>query len=610
MDTRYNGTMPDAATPAPTSDRRFRASFGRWARRVRGELVLGRVLTGAALGLLVGAAVAAGAWKTRHGALRPWAAGAGVVGAIAGYAVARRKRWDDGSVALYLDSKLGSNEAIATACGAATDDASDPGRAVVLAHASSALDGATAKKVRPPIWHAVHGVLPVAAAAIVWVSLAPLPPSPPKPPPPPGSEPVQVAELKGLEKIIALEQIDARDEAQKERLKKLADDAKKLREKLKTGMEKREAQADIAKLRDGITAERLSLGEGEQRQGLESAMGKLGENPAMKDAQKALGDRDLTQFDQEMQKLANKLEKEDRAKAMKSLEDAAEAAKKGGAKDVAKALEEQKKLLEERGKQGDALKELAKALGDGLSPDAKKQLEDFNRSGDPKDEKKLAKNLDDALKKLTPEERKRLAENLKKRAEQMGDDPPKGPSKQELRDLAKELDSPEGQAQLEDELKKMAQEPGPESEESERQKALDDAQGGAGEAEKQLGGGVPMPVAGGEPGPTGGKGDDKDGDGKAQPGHTEGGGSGGDHKGMTGVVDAPGVRAKADSRVSKGAPMPGVVMGRTTGRVGETANTQGQGALGVVGPGEVGGIERSEVPEEYREQVGRYFQPK
>ena len=42
---------------------------------------------------------------------------------------------------------------------------------------------------------------------------------------------------------------------------------------------------------------------------------------------------------------------------------------------------------------------------------------------------------------------------------------------------------------------------------------------------------------------------------------------------------------------------------------GETANQVGSGALGAVGPAEVGGMERSDVPEEYREQVGRYFSP-
>ncbi len=74
-------------------------------------------------------------------------------------------------------------------------------------------------------------------------------------------------------------------------------------------------------------------------------------------------------------------------------------------------------------------------------------------------------------------------------------------------------------------------------------------------------------------------------------------------------VDAKDFKARADSEVNAGTPMPGVNMGRTRARAGETANTQGTGALGAVGPDEVNGVSRSDVPEEYREQVGRYFQP-
>jgi hypothetical protein len=49
--------------------------------------------------------------------------------------------------------------------------------------------------------------------------------------------------------------------------------------------------------------------------------------------------------------------------------------------------------------------------------------------------------------------------------------------------------------------------------------------------------------------------------------------------------------------------------GRAPARAGETANQRGTGALEHAAPGEVGAVERSEVPEEYREQVGRYFEP-
>ncbi len=59
-----------------------------------------------------------------------------------------------------------------------------------------------------------------------------------------------------------------------------------------------------------------------------------------------------------------------------------------------------------------------------------------------------------------------------------------------------ELDTPEGQQQLEDELKRMAEAPEPGSEEGERQKKLDEAQEGAGDAEKQLGQGDARAPAG------------------------------------------------------------------------------------------------------------------
>lgn len=644
-----------APTPPSPDSLTFRKSFERWAKRVRRRLALDYVLTGAAAGMVVGAAACAAAWQTRHGDIRPFTAAGGIVGAAAGVVVARRRRMRDADVALYLDARLGSEEAIATAIdlesraarrakeeldakdkAEPSDDGRDSARAVVITQATAALEKATGEQIRPRVLRVWHAGAPLAAAAIAYMTLLPVPPLPAAPPPPPGSGLVQMADVRGLEKVIKLAELDARDEAQKQRLKQLAEEAKKIREKLRQGVEKREAQADIAKLRDAITAERMRIGEGEQRQGLESALGKLAENPQMKDAEKALGDRDLVQFDEAMEQLANKLEKEDREKAQKTLEEAAEAAKKAGAPDVAKALEEQKKLMEERAQKNEKLKELAKALGDGLGQEGKEALNDLEGSGSSKAQQKLADQLEKALGNLSEKERKQLAENMKKQASQ-GPQGAEGeePTERQLKELAKQLATPEGQQQLEEQLREMAKEPGPESEESERQKALEDAQRGAGEAEGQLGGGaMPVPIAGEGPGKPGGKsgqgsgdkGDGKDGkggpgksakggdkgDGKgedATPGHSDGGGPG-DHDGQTGVVDGQGVKARANAKINKGKPMPGMVMGRTAGRAGETANTQGSGALGVVAPDEVGGIERSDVPEEYREQVGRYFQPK
>ena len=604
--------MPPAAHTGTTSG--FRSSFARWSRRVRARLALGHVLTGAAVGLLVGAGATAAAWKTRNGPLRPGGAVGGVLGAAVGFAVARRRRWSDPHVALYLDAKLGAHETIATAVeleGQSGDE--DSARAVVISQATAALGQATSKQVRAPMWRPWHVAVPLAAAAIGYLSWIPLPPAPATAKAPPGVDKVQLAQVAGLEKVIKLSELDARDEAQKERLRKLAEEARRIREKLRTGAEKREAQADIAKLRDAITSERLSLGDGEQRAGMEAALGKMAANPDLKEAEKALGDRDLVRFDEEMEKLANKLESKDREQAKKTLEEAAEAAKKAGSPDVAKELAQQKKLMDERAKKGEKLRELAKELGSGLGEEGKDALEDFSKKGDGKSQQKLADKLDDALKKMTPEQRKQLAENLKKKMasapEQEGTG--KGPSKRELKDLADQLDTPEGQKQLEDELKKMAEAPEAGSDEAERQKALDGAQDGAGEAEGEVGGTpMPIPVAGGKDGKGGPGKDGKDGKpGPGEAGHSEGGGPG-DHKGQTGVIEGGDLRAHANAKINKGKPMPGMVMGRSTGRAGDTANIAGEGGIGNAGPGEIGGIERSDVPEEYREQVGRYFQPR
>jgi hypothetical protein len=61
--------------------------------------------------------------------------------------------------------------------------------------------------------------------------------------------------------------------------------------------------------------------------------------------------------------------------------------------------------------------------------------------------------------------------------------------------------------------------------------------------------------------------------------------------------------------MNKSAAMPGSVTTYTAGKAGGTANARGTGDLKVVGPSEVDGVERSEVPEEYREHVRQYFQP-
>lgn len=600
----------------PDAEPSFRPLFDRWARRVRARFALRHALTGAALGLVLGAAASAALWQARHGSLRPLGAAAGLLGGALGLFAARRRRFSDGEVALYLDAKLSAHESIATAVELDREPGAGEARGVILAQATRALASATDGRVRAPLWRAGHAGLPLGAAALVLACLAPLPPAPASAKAPPGAGQVRLARVEGLEKIIKVAEMNARDEAQRERLRKMAEEAKRLREKLREGVEKREAQADLAKIRDGLQAERLSLGDGQERQGMESALGKLGENPELANAKKDLGDRDLVSFDEEMARLADKLEKGDRERALKTLQEASEAARRNGAPGVAKALEEERRRLEEAGRKADKLRELAKELGSSLGEEGQRALRDFSEKGGWKEQARLAERLEEALGKLTPEERKKLAENLKKRMKEAPDDElGPAPSKKELKGLADQLDTPEGQKALEDELRRMAKEPPSSSEEGGRQKGLGDAEDGAGDAERQMGGGapvpLPMPGPGGKPGP-GPSGPGQDQNGAPRAGHSDSDGRGGpsEHQGRTGVIEGGGMKARSTARMGKGRPMPGVVLGRSVGKAGETANRKGSGALGEAAPGEIGGVERSDVPEEYREQVGRYFQPK
>ena len=101
-----------------------------------------------------------------------------------------------------------------------------------------------------------------------------------------------------------------------------------------------------------------------------------------------------------------------------------------------------------------------------------------------------------------------------------------------------------------------------------------------------------------------------------QSGSQQGAGNGGshdegqgNHAGSTNPVDAQTLKSRSQGKMNKGQAMPGSVTMYTQGKAGGTANTRGSGDLRVVGPSEVDGVERSDVPEEYRENVRQYFQP-
>lgn len=588
-----------ATTQAPELDR----SFTRAARRVRGRLWLRRVLSGAAFGLCAGALAAGALWWLRQGELRPFSAALGLVGAGVGALVAARKRWSDEEVALFLDHRLDSRQQIVTALG--LRHAGSEAARHLRESAARALDGGLPGLTGPKLWDAPQLTGPLALAVIAWLSLAPLPPAPPGARPP-GVEKVRLGSVKGLELIEALREQKGRSPEDERRLRALAEEAKKLRGELAEGMEKRDALSRLAKLRDSIAELRSDFDSASNRQGLEAALGALSEDPRLRKAARALGDGDITTFDREMQRLANQAEREARESAKQALEDAARAAREKGARSLADALEQEREAFGARSAEAEALRELGEALKGELDPEALEDLKEFGQSGDPAAARRLAEAMGKALSKLSAEQRQRLAERLKQQLGAQGQAEPM--TRKELEDLARRLASDAGQAELQKRLEELA-EPSP-TPEAERDGALDDAERGLSEAERGLGAmPLPMPGDGNGPAPPSGK---SPGNAKNEPGGGPGShhdvGSG-DHSGQSQPLDAPELRAKASVKRSGIGPMHAATLGRAPARPGDTANQRGTGSLGSVAPGEIGAVEQSEVPEEYREHVGRYFEP-
>lgn len=595
-----------ASTPSPP----FEREFVRRARGVRGRLLAREAALGAAFGAVVGGVLAGLAWWLRFGAARaPVFGGAVALGLVAGVLVARRRRWSNADVALYLDAKLGTGEVITTA----VEGGDSPVRASVREQAGLALADAKSERITPRLLTRWHGLLPLGSAAAVWLSVIPLPPPPAPASLPPGAERVKKQDLAGLERIEALAALGGADPAQEERLKRLAAEAKKLREDVARGLEKREALARIAKLRDDIAAEQLRFGDAENRAGLDAAVNELMQKELTQKAARALGDGDLTAFDAEMQRLATLAEKRDRDIAKHALEDAAKAARDKGAKGLAGALERQKAAMERAESKLDALKELAGRLGNGLDQDGKQALGELERSGSPEAQKKLAEALDRALGKLSDDERKKLAENLRHELERSGGGG-NPMTKQELEDLARRIEQKGADRELEEQLRELARRDP--SDDARRQRGLGDADRGGADAQRGLGA-MPLPAGGNGSGKGKPSGPQQE---QAQEGAQQGGpgqngaGSGhdegqGTHDGKTAPLDVKELRSKAEGQLLPGAPMQAATLGRAPARAGETANQLGTGTLGQVGPAEVGAVEGADIPEEYREQVGRYFEP-
>ncbi len=588
------------AGAAESSD--FKERFGRFAGRVRRRLWLRYVLSGACAGAGAGVPLALVLWWLREPEYRLHAfALATLAGALAGAVLAARRRLDDGAVALFLDARLKTAEAIVTAV-----ELGDTGNGWSRRVAAEALSDDRENATRPRLFQRRHALLPLCAALAGWVASLPLRELPPVAAKPSGAEQVKLENLAGLEQIEALERLHGLTPEQERRMKHLAEQARELREALRRGLEKREALSRIAKLRDAIAAEKLTLGDQENRAGLDAAVAELEKRALTAKAAKELSEGDLTAFDEEMQRLAMLAEQKDREAAREALKDAARRAREKGARSLADALEREQRALEKAQSKAEALRELARRLEGAMDESGREAARDFAQSPNPEAQRKLAEAMERALKRLTEEERKKLAENLRKNLEGGGPGGASPMTREQLEDMAKRLEQKGADKLLEEQLRELAKRDP--SEDAARERGLGEADRGGAEAQRGLGV-IPTPGGQGQGRPGGLSQERQGAPGGPRGGDKSGGEGPGDHAGETKRLDAEELRSKANVRMLPGAPMHAASQGRAPARAGESANQLGTGVLGDVGPGEVSAVEGTEVPEEYREQVGRYFEP-
>jgi hypothetical protein len=541
------------------------------------------MLNGAAVALVMAVGIALGGWRARHDGLRSYAIVVAGAGALVGTIVARRKRWSDVEVALFLDARFDSHETIATALQLEHASATAPCIAVV-SRATRLLASEDPSKAKTRVLSRVQGLAPLAVVGLIVVARLPLP-STPVVAPEAGIAPVRLAETEGLDAIAKLGKLDGRDDEQRARLAAIARDAVALKEQLRAGLERRDAQDRIARIGDALDRERLSLGDGEKRAGLESAIARLQSAPQTGAAARALGDHDLEAMDEAMERLASSREKRDRALADEALRDAADAASRAGAPDVAKALEGERRLLAKRASDSDSLRELAQAMRDAgvLGHDEQRALDSLDREKSSEAARALAQSLEKALSKLTPEERKRLAAKLAAQATR---------AKNEKVARAGDSSSPAplDERSVEEQLRALANDDSP-SDEAARELALESAQRGASETESEMNGNGTSGAAGSGAGGS----------------HDVGTGA---HAGHSDVLAGDTLKSRAHTALNAASAMPGSVTTLAPGRAGDVATALATGDLRAAAPSQLDGVEKSDVPEEYRDQVRRYFNPR
>ncbi len=596
-------------TARTDSDASFRSAFARWRAVVHRRHALAWGLRGATAGATAVVAAATVAWATGHGGAFVLGALAVPLGAAVGAGLAWWRRWDDASVALYLDAKGGSAEVITTALqagdGLPREVREHLRREAVLA--MRAMREGSLRRVASR-WQLVPAAMLVAGAALALGPRA-TPAAPRVASMEAEGDRVQMEAPAGWSAVEAVGRLPTRDEARRARLEALSAEARRLRERLATGVDRREAMTAMERLRAAVAEERSRMWQGNSDRGVEQAAGVLS-RAGFSGAAQALEAQDLDALDRAMERLANARESADRERARQALSDAAVAALQVRAGDVAEALREEERLLHRRADRNQLLRALATQLG--RSEEVRRAAEHLERLPSDESARDLAEVMERALASLTAQERERVAERMRQALARPA-------SASRAGDPADEADAQaEGAGSMTaEELARRL-----------REFAQADDEGGAagGGTGGRAGGGVPVPVPGGETramqrglaGAEDGLGGamaqlgGQDGQGRGQRGGAGGGrgGGAGEHGGSTAAIEGrEGLRARARGVVRGGGTGPASVQ-RINGSAGGVARTVRTGALEGAAAEELRGVDRSDIPAEYRSQVRTYFQPR
>nr|MCU0674857.1 hypothetical protein [Myxococcota bacterium] len=254
------------------------------------------------------------------------------LGPLVGIVLALRRMPPEGDLVVFVDLRLGANQAVLTAWEAAQRKESGPFVELARAQAEPKLRDAKRRDVRPRVLGRELWGIPLAAGSYAAALLLPIPP-PPRPIA--GGEIVRLTETEALRPLERLQEF-ARDEEQRRRLEELAREARALRERLEEGMEQREALDAIERLRE--EAERSRRPEtADERRARDAAVDELAQESEM---QRALAERDLESLDRAVERAAARREEADRERAREALERAAEAARAQGDEAMAESLME------------------------------------------------------------------------------------------------------------------------------------------------------------------------------------------------------------------------------------------------------------------------------